>query len=139
MGAIVAALRNAPSLRGVDIHGGWPGDRNVTAEMVWLGADVTGDAEIPVATAGPKHYDDKFTFPLEVRVAGSGDLDAAAARASAVMAAVLDTLREDPTLGDLADLVTATVEQMRGPYAEVTPEGPMAWAEVTVAAHLRIN
>jgi hypothetical protein len=106
--------------------------------MVWVGADVTGNAEIPVATAGRKQYDDKFTFPLECRVAGRENLEAAAARVSAVMAAVLDTLQTDPTLGNLADLVTATVESMRGPYAEVTPDGPMAWAEVTVSAHLRI-
>lgn len=139
MGAVVAALRNADNLRGVDVHGGWPGDRNVTAEMVWIGADVTGDADIPVATAGRKQYDDKFTFPLEVRVVGRVDLDTAAERVSAVMAAVLDTLQADPTLGDLPELVTATVEQMRGPYAEVTPDGPMAWGQVTVAAHLRIT
>ena len=138
MGAVVSALRDADILRGVDVFGGWPGDRNVTAEMVWIGADVRGNSEIPVATAGRKQYDDKFSFPLEIRIVGRESLEAAAARSSDVMAAVLDTMQTDPTLGNLADLVTATVDSMRGPYAEVTPDGPMAWAEITVSAHLRI-
>jgi len=138
MGAVIDALRTSPALRGVDVFAGWPGDRNVTPLMVWVGFDITGNPNIPVATAGRKQYDDEFSFPLEMRVAGEPDMYKAAEKVDAIMAGVLDVLANDPTVGNLPGLVTATVSEMRGPYAEGTPDGPMAWAEVTVTAHLRI-
>jgi hypothetical protein len=106
--------------------------------MVWVGFDIVGNPNIPVATAGRKQYDDEFSFPLEMRVAGTADMAVAAQTVDRIMSAVLDVLATDPTVGNLPGLVTATVSEMRGPYAEGTPDGPMAWAEVTVTAHLRI-
>lgn len=139
MGAVLDALKVSPGLRGVDVHAGWPGDRNVTPLMVWIGFDINGNPNIPVATAGRKQYDDEFSFPLEMRVAGTANLYDAAEKVDAVMADVLRVLATDPTLGNLPSLVTATVSEMRGPYAENTPDGPMGWAEVTITAHLRIT
>ena len=137
--ALARALRDSPATRDVQIYPGWPGDRHISPRMVWVGFDIEGDTDIPIANAGPKAYDDIFRFPLEIRVAGSPDLDSALADTDRIMGAILEVLRTDPFLGDLDALVSAQVSLMRGPYAEGLPDGPVGFGEVEVTAHLRIS
>lgn len=122
----------------VDVHPGWPGDRFVTDRMVWAGFDVRGELDIPVMTGGRKQYDDRFDFPLEIRVAGMTTPDACLMECDRIMTETISILQEDPGLGDLPLVIAAVVEDMRGPSVEVTPDGPIAYGQVTIQVHLRI-
>lgn len=137
--AVLAMLRGADALDGVGVYSLWPGDRNQSPEMIWVGVDLDGDLEVPVMTAGPKTYDDQFELPLEIQVAGSWDPDRAAARAGEIADSIIEVLRTDHTVGGLDSVITATVSRYRGPTGVVTPERTMAWAQITVSLHLRIN
>ena len=137
--AVLDALRGSSLLRGVEVYSLWPGDRHQSPEMIWVGIDIDGQLEIPVMTAGPKTYDDVFDLPLEVQVAGTMASDRAAIRAGEIADSIIEVLRSDHTLGQLDPLITAEVSRYRGPAGVVTPERTMAWAQITLSIHLRIN
>jgi len=126
------------ALTRVDVHPGWPGDRYVTDRMVWVGFDVRGELDIPVMTGGRKQYDDRFDFPLEIRVSGMTTPGDHLKECDRIMTEALSILQEDPGLGNLDGVIAAVVEDMRGPSVEVTPDGPIAYGQVTVQVHLRI-
>lgn len=134
--AIVTALRASSALTGVQITTGFPGDRNVTAEAIWIDL-IDGQLEIPVMTGGRKEYDDTFDIPIEVRIAGQIDGDYVRGRLEDVAGTVLTILQNDTQLSNLDGIVSATVTRIRSDV-NGTPDGYIGFAEVTVEVHSRI-
>lgn len=134
---IVELLRLRPPMAGVAVEPGWPGDKFVKAEMVWID-HIAGTSEIPVMTAGRKQRDDKFTIHLLTRVAGYKSLDDTVTRLSEIMGAVEDILADDPTLADFPSIVSAELDT-GDTTTGVTPEGPLGFGEQTVQIHSRLH
>lgn len=134
---LVDLLRAHESMAGVLVEPGWPGDLNMTDEMVWLD-ELSGDVSIPVATGGRKHRDDRFTVPLLVRVAGRRDLDATMSRLTEVCAAIEDVLADDPTLESFDGIVSAQITD-EDQTCGSTPEGPLGFGRVVVSVHSRLT
>lgn len=135
--ALIDDIRAAPALVGVAVEPGWPGDRNIRPEMVWV-ADLDGDVSIPLMNAGRTNRDDRFTIPLEVRVGNQNNLDATMARLTEMVAAVEDVLAESSTLGDEDGVVSIEISSERMTCAS-TPEGHVGFAEVVVSVHSRLT
>lgn len=133
---IVDLARQRPKLDGVRVEPGWPGDQEVTNQMIWADRD-EGEVAIPVMTAGRKQRDDQFDVYWEFRVAGLADLDATRQRLSEMQAAFEDTFAEASTLEDLDGVVSA---ELTGKRAQVfrTPEGCIGFAEVVSRIHSRL-
>lgn len=134
--ALVTAMRASSTLAGVSVYTGFPGDRNVFAESIWIDV-IDGDLEIPVMTGGRKEYDDIFTVPVEITIRGQIDGDYVRQRIETLASAVLSILQDDPTLAGLDGVVSATVERVRSDV-NGTPDGYIGFAEVTVSVHSRI-
>lgn len=133
---LIDLIRRRSEMDGVTVEPGWPGDKYLTAEMVWV-LDLDGDVTIPVMTGGRKHRDDKFEIPLQVRVAGRVDLDATCTRVAELVAAIEDVLAVESTLEDFEGVISAEVTRERA-TAGRTPEGCLGFAEVVIAVHARL-
>lgn len=112
---------------------GWPGDR-ATDELVWVD-ELAGDITYPVMVAGRRHRDDKFTIPLEVRVAGKPTLDLTKCRLAEIVAAIEDEFADDLSVDGFVGLIEALVESVRMTAGEI--DGCLGFGEITVACHAR--
>lgn len=119
---LVELLDCSPLLAGVLVAPGWPGEKNITPEMVWLNTISTVDLNIPVGTGGRKHRADTFQLRFITRVVGRTDLDATQIRLAELDSAAEDVLAEDPTLGAFDGVVSAELVD-RGQQANQFPEG----------------
>lgn len=121
---------------GVTVSAWWPGDKLDTAEMIWAD-EIDGDVSIPVLTPDRKVRDDQFEIRFEVRVIGKASVSDTMDRLDELVAIFEDTLADDTTLGDFDGIVSAEVSAERQTCA-MLPEGPVGFAEVTVAVHSRL-
>lgn len=125
---LVDLFAASPLLDGVSIASGWPGERGITPEMIWMNTIDTVQLEVPVATGGRKHRNDTFRVRFVVRVAarpvatGADPLDVIHVRMAELVEAAENVLAEDPTLGDF-DGVTSAELVDHGQQAAWFPEG----------------
>lgn len=133
---VVSLLRSTAALQGVTIEPGWPGDRVPQAELIWLD-EIDGTINIPVMTGGRKQRDDTFTLPFQFRVAGRGTLSETMERLLFLVSTVEDTLADDTSLMDLDGVLSAEVTDERQTSA-MFPEGPVAFAELTITVSSRL-
>lgn len=138
---LIEQIRDAPELVDVRVEPGWPGERFVKPEMVWID-DIDGDVTIPLIKAARKIRDDEFTVPLEIRVTNRKDLDATMSRLFEIIAAIEDALADSITLGDgasaLPGLIACAITSIRTTAAGL-PEGHVGFGEVIVTAHTRLE
>jgi hypothetical protein len=139
--AVVEGLKAHPDLQGVQVEPGYPGE-TMGLEVVMV-ADVTGNLDIPILSAGRKTLDDHFTVPVicGVRTEREGGLVYAGRRCSELAGAVLDwfqangaVIEEVPevmSIGDTVDLSTI------GPAR--SDDGFRILSTVTLHVHARIN
>lgn len=140
---LVELFQGSALLDGVSVLTGWPGERGVTPQMLWLNLIDTVELEVPVATGGRKHRNDRFRLRFVIRVAAlpaglDGDpLDAVHLRLAELVQAAEDVLAEDPTLGDF-DGVTSAELVDHGQQAAWFPEGLIGdgWFVVEIDSRL---
>lgn len=124
-------------MSGVAVHPTWPGDKNVTAEMVWIGP-LEGDVTREVMTGSRLWRDDIFTAPIRARVAIGASTDDAMTRLSEIVGTVDDVLASNAGLSNLDGVISAVVI-FEGLTPAQTPEGLFAFAEMTLQIHTRLN
>ena len=133
---VVTILRADSDLAGVQVSTGWPGDRNLTAEMIWVDDD-EGERTYPVMVDGRKPADDVWTLSLQMRVAGQRDLDATRARLDGIVACVHTAIVETADLEGLDDVVSVGGGSLRQTVG-MTPNGCLGYAAYDVEIHLRL-
>lgn len=134
--ALVAALRLRPSLAGVQIESGWPGDE-ITAEAIWVG-DIEGDFEYPTMTPARSERDDRFGLPLAFQVANNDTLDATRARLGVLMADVESFLADHAALAAVDGGVSAEPSRA-GSSVGRTRDGAIGRGGLMVAVHARLT
>jgi hypothetical protein len=139
--AVVEGLKAHPVLQGVQIEAGYPGD-TLGAEVVMV-ADLNGNLDIPIMSAGRKTLDDHFTVPIMVGVRSEreGGLTYVGRRCNELTDAVLDWVQANGavieavpavmSVGDTIDLATA------GPAR--SDDGFRILSTVTLHVHARLN
>ena len=127
-------LQEHGDLDGVAVHPVYPGDKNVTPEMVVADA-IEGTVEPSSFKPSRHHREDKFTVTWQVMIASQKrDPQAAMVRLFEVVAAFEDVCADSPTLGDLDGVVSCDVSSERQ-WPVATPEGSLSAAEVTISVH----
>lgn len=134
---LIDLVREHPAMVKVLVEPGWPGDKNVRAEMVWVD-EVDGDVSIPVMTGGRTHRDDKFDIPFLCRVAGRRDLDGTLTRLTEMMAAIEDVLADSPTLEDFDGVVSAEITSETFTCGETPADGRLGFGRLVVSVHSRL-
>jgi len=122
----------------VDWHYGWPGEKNVTAQMAYIG-NVDGDMNVPVMAGdgNPVEREDTFSIPFEISVRGLDDLDATT-EALMDMAGVLETLlATSPALAEV-DGVDDAVGQACQHSVGLTPAGYVGHLQYVVVVTSRL-
>lgn len=141
--ALVDALRANVDLARVQVEPGWMGG-DQAREAIWVG-DVEGTMTVPASGPARIIGDDRFTIQLEVRVSGESSNDAAHARLAEVTSAVVDTVRDAPTLGGLTGTGWALLDIVfdestrRGPTVYRLATGPEAAAQLNPVASVRLT
>ena len=120
----------------VSVQPGWPGDRIVQKQLIWID-EITGDTRIPVMVGGRKERDDVFEITLYFRIAGLFDLSATMDRTFELVAIAEDILANDTSLGGLDGVISAEITSERMSCA-MFPEGPVAFAELTIQVSSRL-
>lgn len=139
---IAELARQRAELDGVTIDpAGFPGDLH-GSEAVYL-SDLQGSLNVPVTrTAGERvTYDDDFTITWAIDVFADGkDRDDTMARADEIVAAMQDVIANDCQLGQLDGLVTARLNEQRGPIGiDVQGVGLVVHAQLFVQIHARYS
>jgi hypothetical protein len=129
-------LRDSPTMAGVLISAGWPGER-AQPETIWLDG-LDGQLAIPVMTPGRKERDDHFDIPIEIRVINTASLDEAMTRLTTLIATVEDVLAEDPSIDGYDGTIDAEITSERQTCI-ATREGNVGFAEIIVSAHARLE
>ena len=132
---LIDLIRAHPSVIGVQVEPGWPGDTE--AEAIWVD-ELDGEVDMPLMMGGRKIRDDRFTIPFEIRVANRDDLDSTMERLLELVAAIEDVTADDPTLGGLDSMPSAVISHERQICAR-TPDGHIGFAEVVVDVHSRLH
>lgn len=136
---LVTVLTNAPELEGVDVHDGWPGDLNLIGpESLVVDDEIESEASMPVAVGGAKPYDDIFTVRILVHVRGRLTRAATRERLAEIEAAVHTVLAADPSLADLDGVLSAGIVRRRH-QIQMTADGPLSYAEITLSIHSRLT
>lgn len=142
---MVARLANLPALSGVGVWPAWPGDKKVSREMLYVD-ELAGALNIPLSE-GPNNRhsrDDKFDIVFLTRIAGTKAEDprtgliAAGDRLAVVVGVLEDWLADDPSLDEFDGVVSAEISDARSAIG-MTQEGPMAFGQLTVSVHSRLN
>lgn len=134
---LVDLIRDHGACAGVQVTPAWPGDRNQTAEMIWLG-DIEGVMALPVGVGGRKPRDDKFDLRVLFRVAQLADLDATLSRLFELVGAVEDVLADDPTLAEFDGVLSAEAGTCNQAVM-TTPDGVVAFGLIEIAVHSRLT
>lgn len=121
----------------VEVHPGWPGDKYNARITVWAD-DLDGEVSTPLMTGGRVPRDDEWTTTWGIRVATGRTLDDAMQAMVGTLAALEDVLANDPTIGGSPGVLWATVTAERHASA-VTPDGPVAFAEIEVTTRARLS
>lgn len=133
---VIGLLEAEPTLTGVSIEPGWPGDRVPLAELIWID-ELDGNVEIPVMTGGRKQRNDDFTIAMQIRVLGQGTTNDTMRRLFEITAAIENVLADDPSLADLDGVLSAEITSERQTTA-MLPEGPAGYAEVVLTISTRL-
>lgn len=137
LSALLNMLRTNATMTNVGVWPGWPGDQNVTPEMVWL-EEITGTLDIPVFGGPRMRRDDQFTMPFLVQASGQLTIDDAMDRIVHITGAFETIVADDATLEDADSVVSAQITDLAHTVA-LTPEGPLAYARLVVSVHSRLN
>lgn len=137
LSALLTLVGQHPSAAGVETWPGWPGDKHVTSQMLWCD-DISGTVDAPLSQAGRLPRDDRFSLGLSIVIVGAASMDAAMVRLFEVVGAVEHVLADDHTLGGAAGVVSAQMTDARQ-SAAVTPDGAVAFAELTVDVFSRLG
>jgi hypothetical protein len=133
---VCALLRSSPSLTGVTVEPGWPGDRVPAAQLIWFD-EIDGAISVPVMTGGRKQRADTFTLSIQIRVIGLGTLDETMSRLFEIVGVVENLLADDTSLGDLDGVLSAELTNGRQTSA-MFPEGPAAYGELILTIETRL-
>lgn len=135
---VIDLVRAQPGADRVLVESGWPGDKNVTSEMIWVDTITDSVNEIPVMTGSRMHRDDHFTIVLLTRVASQRTLDETMTRLEELGALIEDPPADSPTLDDLDSVVSAdfvTTDLTCGQ----TPQGPVGYGRHELRLHTRLT
>ena len=135
---LIGIVRDAPAATGVLIEPGWPGDKHIKREMLWIDEIADTDASVPVMTNGRTHRDDMFTIVVLARVAGRNTLDETMTRLEELGALIEDQIADSPTLDDFGSLLSADFA-ITAMTSGRTPEGPLGYARFEVRCHSRLT
>lgn len=139
--AIVAKLKAADALTGVQVELVWPGDATEDEAIYLLPSQ--GQITVPVyhgtpSAANPLTLEDNFTTPIEIKACSAGqDGPEAEERLEVLVNAAVQTLAADPTLGGVDGLFWATVGSYDGPGPARSKDGVQAYARITFDARSR--
>lgn len=142
---LIIRLRQDQALTGVSVWNGWPGDRDVSTEMLWAG-ELTGDCDVPVLTgSGSRHpRSDEWTIDWYIRAAGvaaaspQAAVDATHDRLVVIAGALEDLAADDPTLDEQPTLTAAVITHV-DQAVTVTPDGPIGFGHVVLTCESRLN
>lgn len=130
-------LMERPSLQGVTIKYGFPGD-TAKSEMIWMaGTNVDGTQNIETMRAGKKRRNEEYVLNLYIDSAKRKPEDSEK-RACAISAEIEDALASDPTIMDTPNVMWAVVSGMEMDTTETTTgAGTRLRIEVTVRGNLQ--
>lgn len=134
---LVTTVAGQVAADGVAVEPGWPGDKNVKKQMIWVDEIADSVSEVVVMAGGRTIRDDFFTIVLLTRVAGLRTLDATMTRLSELGALIENPVADSPTLDDFDSLVSAdfvTTNLTCG----VSPAGPLGYGRHEVRVHSRL-
>lgn len=133
---LVTLLRAHPNLSTTQIEPGFPGGKKLEREAIWLD-EIFGDQDLANIKAGRRDRNDVFSLPLEMRVAGLGDLDSTMSRLNTMQGAIEDVLADDASLGSLGGVIMVEITSERMTAGETPDSGVIGFAEVVVSVTAR--
>jgi len=133
---IVVGVGGMPMAAGAVMSYGYPGDE-AKGEQVWL-ADIEGDLDLPVLSAGRKPRSDIFRLRFRFLITGKRSIELTMSRLTEVVSAFEDYLADHSHLADdLVEVQSAKITTST--QAAVTLiEGHVGIGEVVVAVHSRL-
>lgn len=137
---LVDMLRAAPGLDGVQVEDGWPGEKRLRAECVYIDAEVS-ELSVPVSTGpdGRLVVDDEFLIAIGVRVSGQRDLRKTRRRLSVLIGAIHGVVAVGVAdLEGLPGVISATPSGLMATAVDTPAHGPVGYGRYDVDAHTRI-
>lgn len=142
---LIVRLQQDPALSGVSVWHGWPGDSDVSAEMLWTG-EITGDCDIPVLTGSESRHprSDEWQIDWYSRVAGAAATSPQQAvavahdRLASIAGAVENLAADDPTLDEQDTLIAAVITRIEQAVTR-TPEGPVGFGHLILSCESRLD
>lgn len=142
---MVDRLAELPALSAVEVWDAWPGEKNVSREMMYVD-ELAGALNIPVSEGANNRHsrDDMFDIVWLTRIATDlvtdprTGLRAVGDRHAVIVGVLEDWLADDPSIDEFDGVVSAEITDARS-MVGMTPEGPMAFGQLTVSVHSRLN